>query len=59
MKGMGNAPTTQTLTINAGFSDLMACGDNSPCAAVDFVDFTHESELIKLIHALLEAHHGG
>lgn len=59
MKRIGNTHATRTHTINAGFGDLMACGDNSPCAAVDFVDFTHESELIKLIHALLEAHHGG
>ncbi|MFC2053008.1 hypothetical protein ACFLV7_01740 [Chloroflexota bacterium] len=32
---------------------------NGPCAAVDFVDITHESELIKLIHALVEAHQSG
>jgi len=37
---------------------FVACGDIGPCAAVDFVDTTHESELIKLIHALVEAHQG-
>jgi len=59
MKRIGKSYTTQTHTINDGFGDLMACGDNGTCAAVDFVDITRESELIKLIHALVEAQHGG